>query len=256
MEREMTKRSAERNDVDIAQLFKYTKEVEVEDLLSNQSAKVYMRLIGDAELAKARVFGLRKSGDLRRDLRTPGTNMRSAFINELPEFQEKDTLVSACILLNVGDIQRQATDNTDVIEPAIPKSDANLEKLEEYQQAIDEYGKKYEAELEKEMEKIRKSEVKRLNKLDEKELYNLYESLVIDQLCTSEMSQNYYQMCVWYSCYSDPKHKKLSFATFEEFDNVSPRLKERLTDEYRLLEIGMPQLKKLQEATDSEQSGQ
>jgi ribosome-binding factor A len=249
-------RSAEKNDVDITQLFKYTKDVEVKDALTNQSAKFYMRLIGDADMAQARVFGLRKSGKLRKELRTPGSDMRDAFINELPEFQDQDTLISSIILLGIGDIQKQAIRDADVPEPPTPKSDASLENLEEYQTAVDEYSETYEKTLEKAMNKIRKSEARRLNKLEERELYNLYEALVVDQLCSSEMSQNYYQMCVYFSVYADPKHKKLAFNGFDDFDNASSQLKERLIDEYRLLEMGMPQLKKLPEVMESQQSGQ
>ncbi len=255
-EKMSTKRSAERNDVDITQLFKYKKEVKVTDYLTGNSATFYMRLIGDADLAQARVFGLRKSGRLRRELRTPGSDMREAFVNEIPEFQDKDTLIGAIILLGIGDIQKQAINNIDVPEPTPPKGDASLEALEKYQEDVDNYSQKYSKAIEKEMNKIRKSERKRLEKLDEKELYNMYESLVIEQLCSSEMANNYYQMCVYKSLYSDPNYKKPAFKSFEEFDNIAPQLKERLIDEYRLLEFGMDELKKLQGATDSQPSGQ
>lgn len=256
MEREMTKRSAEKNDVDITQLFRYKKEVLVLDTLTGDSATFYLRLIGDADLAKARVFGLRKSGKLRRELRTPGDDMRNAFVNEIPEFQDKNTLISAVIILNIGEIQRQAINNIDVPEPTSPKSDAPLENLEKYQTEVDAYTSKYAKELNKEMTKIRKSETKRLEKLEEQELYNIYESLVIDQLCSGEMSQNYYQMCVYLATYKDSKYKELAFSSFDDFDNAAPRLKERLIDEYRLLEVGMFELKKLPDAMESLQSGQ
>lgn len=255
MEREMTKRSAEKNDVDITQLFKYKKKVLVRDVRTNDSATFYLRLIGDADMAKARVFGLRKSGDLRRQLRTEGDDMRSAFVNELPEFQDKETLIGACILLGIGDIQKQAINNTDVPEPTPPKSDSGLEAMEEYQKEVDAYTVKYSKALDKEMNKIRRSETKRLDKLEDKKLYYLYESLVIDQLCTSEMSQNYYQMSVYLATYEDAEYKKLAFSDFNAFDNAAGQLKARLTDEYRLLEIGMPELKKSQGVTESEQSG-
>ncbi len=256
MERKMTKRSAEKNDVDITQLFRYKKEVLVRDSLSGDSATFYLRIIGDADMAKARVFGLRKSGSLRRSLRTQGDDMRSAFVNEMPEFQDKDILINAVILLGIGDIQKQAINATDVPEPIPPKSDSSLEVLEKFQAEVDAYTQKYSKALDKEMSKIRKSEVKRLSKLEESELYNLYEALIIDQLCSGEMSQNYYQMCVYLGTYKDSKYNKLAFSDFDTFDNASPHLKERLIDEYRILELGMHELKKLPEAMESQQSGQ
>jgi hypothetical protein len=252
----MTKRSAEKNDVDITQLFKYKKEVKVLDTLTGDSATFYMRLIGDADQARARVFGLRKSGKLRKELRTPGADLREAFVNEMPEFQDTETIISAVIILGIGDIQKQAINNTDVPEPVSPKSDSSLEILEEYQKEVDTYTEKYSKALDKEMNKIRKSETKRLSKMDDKELYKLYEALVIEQLCSGEMSQNYYQKCVYYATYKDKEYKKLAFLSFDDFDNAAPQLKERLIDEYRLLELGMSELKKLPDAMDSQQSGQ
>ena len=244
------KRSAERNDVDITQLFKYKKEVKVIDALTNEKATVYMKLVGDADMAQARVFGLRKAGNLRKSLRTSGSELRQAFVNEIPEFQDKETLVGSVILLGVGDIQKKAINNVDFPEPKAPKSDASLEELEKYQKEVDEYPQKYATAVEKEMKKIRRSEEKRLNKLETKELYSLYEALVIDQLCSSEMAQNYYQMCVYKATYKDPQYKKLAFNSFEDFDNAAPQLKEQLIDAYRALEFGLDELKKLQGATE------
>jgi hypothetical protein len=243
-------RSAEKSDVDIAQLFRYTKEVDVQDFLTGQSGKVYMRLVGDADLAKARVFGLRKAGYLRRELRTPDSDMRLAFINELPEFQDKETLIGAVQIMSMGETQRVATQRVNLPEPKAPHTEAPLEELENYQKAVDEYPAKFEAALLKEMEKIRKSEAKKLAKLSESELYNLYESLVIDQICSSELSTNFYHMCVFLSIYVDDKFKKRLFNSFEEFDNIASQLKEKFLTEYRTLELGMDELKKLPEATE------
>jgi hypothetical protein len=248
-------RSAERNDVDITQLFKYKKEVKVSDPLSGDSATFYMRIIGDADQAKSRVHGLRKSGNLRKELRQVDSDMRSAFINELPEFKGKETLISAVVFLNLGDIQRLAMKEVDVPEPKVPPGDATLESLEEYQKAVDSFGERYQKSLEKEMDKISKKEIKRLNRLEEKEIYDLYEALVIDKLCSEEMANSYYQMCVYLATYEDSDYKKRAFKSFDDFDNAAPQLKEKLLSEYRTLEMGLDALKKSPEALGLKVSG-
>ena len=246
---EMT-RSAEKNDIDITQLFKYEKEVVVEDILAKKSVTVYMRLMGDADLNRARVYGLRKSADMRKELRKKGSDLRQAFLSEFVEFPAKDTLIMAILLLQAGQIRQDALNNTDVPEPKRPKGDATLEKLEEYQTAVDAYEKEYDKALNKEMTKVEKRERREHEKREEKDLYIIYEGLVIDRLCSQEMAEQYFAKCVFFSTYKDPKHAKKTFSTFSEFENLAPAVRTKLVSEYQNLELGLDELKKLHEATD------
>lgn len=243
-------KTAERNDVDITKLFRYEKEVEIEDKITDQKAKFYQRLVGDADVNRARVFGLRASHKLRKELREPGSDMREAFISELPEFKSRDVLIQSIILLMSGEIQLDALNNTKVPEPRPPKADAPLEEMEEFQAKVDAYEEKYRKELDKQTKKVQKREEKRLQKMTDDELYDQYEALIIDRLCTDEMASKYYEMCVHLGTYSDSQYKKRAFSSYEEFENASPYLKDRLVEEYRRLEIGMDELKKLPEATE------
>lgn len=248
MERTMT-RSAEKNDVDITKLFRYEKEVEIEDKVTNQKATFYLRLVGDADMNKARVFGLREASKLRLALKDPDSNERLAFISEIPEFKNTELLIETILLLMLGEHQRQAINNVDIPEPKPPKGDATQEELEKFQAAVDNYGNVYNKAVSKEITKIQKRERKELEKQKESDLYALYEGLIIDRLCSEEMSSKYYSMCVYLGTFADKDHKRRAFPTFEDFDNASSYLKDRLIDEYRFLEIGMDELKKLPEAT-------
>lgn len=245
----MTK-SVERSDVDITKLFKYEKEVKVEDIISGQSGMFYMRLAGDADLSRARVYGLRKSAELRKDLRIDGSDNREAFISELPEFKVKENLVQAILLLQIGQIQSEAINSIDVPTPKKPKAEADLEALEEYQTLVDNYESEYKKALEKGVKKIQRREERVHAKRSEEELYNIYEGLIIDRLCSQEMAEQYYGKCTYFGTYKDPKYKKRAFSSFDQFLNVATPLKTRLIAEYQDLEIGLDELKKSQEATD------
>ena len=63
----------EKNDVDISKLFNWGKAFEIvgEDGVVDV---VYMRVLGDADINKARVFALRESAKLRRALRNPDSD--------------------------------------------------------------------------------------------------------------------------------------------------------------------------------------
>lgn len=237
-------RSAERNDVDITKLFRYEKEVIVKDDISGDSVKLYLRIIGDADMNVARVAGLRDSAETRRELKEDGSDMRTAFVSELPEFQTKEVLVESLILLMTGEIYKEATNNANVPEPQPPKGDASLEEMEKFQKEVDAYPEVHTKGVEKEAEKIKKRERKALEKHDEETLYKVYENLIIDRICTEQMGLTYYSMCVYLGAYGDPRYKKRSFNSYEEYDNSSPYLKGRLTEAYRMLELGMDDLKK------------
>lgn len=242
-------RSAEKNDVDIGQLFKWSKEVELSDPYTQQSLTVYMRLVGDQDLNRARAYALRKSAEMRVALREENSDERIAFINELGEFKDKESLVAMLILLSMPEIQREAVEDVVVPEPKEPKSDASLEDQEEYQKEVDAYAKRYEKALEKTIKKIQKRDTKIYEKEEMDELYSIYETLLINRLCTDEMNDAFYDKCIYYSTYKDKEFKNLAFKSFEDFLNASYEIKNLLKTEYQSLELGIDTLKKSQEAT-------
>lgn len=243
-------RSIDKNDVDITKLFRYKKEVEVKDELTGDSGKFYLRIIGDADLNRARVFGLRKAAQLRKELKDPESGTREAFIIESKDVLSKELLVESILIMKISELQREIIDQINVPEPRPPKSDASQEKQEAFQLEVDSYEDKYHKEYGKIAKKVEKRERKALEKIEDSALYIVYEGTVIDRMCTDEMTTKYYEMCVYMGTYSDPNYKKRAFSDFERFDNASSHLKDRLMEQYRYLELGMSELKKLPEATE------
>lgn len=243
-------RSAEKNDVDITKLFRYKVEVEVKDELTGDSGKFYLRIIGDADLNRARVFGLRKAAQLRKELKDTESETREAYITEFTDVLSRDLLVESILIMKTGEMQREIINMTDVPEPKAPKSGAPQEEHEAFQLEVDAYEGKYRKAYGKNARKIEKRERKALEKIEDPALYIIYEGTVIDRMCAEEMTTRYYEMCVYMGTYSDPDHKKSAFSSFEQFDNASAHLKDRLMEQYRYLELGMSELKKLPEATE------
>jgi len=245
-------RDIEKNDVDIEQLFRWKKEVIIEDVISNQSATLYLKLIGDSDVGRARTYALRKSSDLRRALKTPDSDERVSLLSEFSEFHEqpKETLISLALLLKLEDLQGQAIRSVDMDQPVPPASDSELEEQEEYQKRIDEFPKKFSEAVTKRMTKLEELEKERLNSLDLEILYKEYEQLMIGRLCIEEMSNRFYEMVIYYATFRDKNYRKLAFKSFADFQNASFNLKDKLVQEYKNLELGMGVLKKLPEVTE------
>ena len=180
-------RDIEKNDVDIAQLFKWSKVVVIEDNMTNQSVTLHLRLVGDADVNRARTRALRDSGELRKKLRDPKSEERVSFVNELQEIKDKETAVSFCILLDLDELQKKAMrDAKPPAKPKEPKSDASLEEQEKYQKKVDAYPVKYAKVVAKELQKLRETEEERLGALTFEEVYEHYETLVISRLCNTQ----------------------------------------------------------------------
>ncbi len=243
-------RDIDKNDVDISQLFKWSKPVEITDTLADQSVTLYVRLVGDADLNRARTEALRSSGQLRKNLKTLDSDERVSFMSDIDEAKDKDTLIAYCVILHLEGLQRQAVSNVDVPRPKEPKSDASLEKQEAYQKAVDKYPTKFGKAVAKEVEKLRKKEQKRMEALTKEEVFDEYESLLINRLCHQEMVSEYYDQITFYATYSDPEFTIKTFPTYEDFDNVAPQVKLTLTEAYKSLELGIDVVKKSPEAQE------
>lgn len=244
-------RSADKNDVDISQLFKWTKEVTLSDPVMDVEVTVYLRLVGDADMTRARAYGYRKAAKLRKALRKEGTDERIAFMGEIgSDFADKESLVQTIILLRTPDFRSTAISTTEYAEPKEPKSTASQEEFEKYQEALDNYPDEFTEAVEKTLNGLIKRDRKVLTRKHEETLYELYEQEVISRLCSEEMYNKYYDMCVHFGTYKDKEHNKPAFKSVEDFENLRPQLRNELLENYKELEIGMDTLKKSPEATE------
>jgi hypothetical protein len=238
----------EKNDVNISQLFTWGKKYEIVDKDDKVVYTLYMRLLGDADLNKTRVYALRKSQELRKKLRDVNSDERLLYVKD-QEDMSKEELVYNIAALSMREINKRAAREVSVPRPKAPKSDAGLEKMEKYQAEIDNYPKKYNEAL----HKFIKGEVDRLKKtldgMGEDELYKMYIRMLIDEYCELEAFNAYREMELYLGCYQDEGYTQPAWDSFEKFQNFDADMKAQIRAEYEKLDINMDELKKLREAT-------
>lgn len=239
----------ERSDVDIAKLFRWGNKITLLDEFGNEKISAYLRVVGDAEINRARVGAIRKSAELRKRLKTPGTEDRFVFIDNVMEMiVSKDDLVERILLLQIRPITQRVVKEQSIIIPKTPRSDAELEEQEEYQKVVDAFPENRNKELKRKIEEEVKLSAERLVKESMDTLKLIYENLMINELCEQEMFQRYKDLCVFYGSFKDENYKDKLFSNFDEYDNLPTQVKEQLLNNYQSLEINMDELKKLQEA--------
>lgn len=239
--------SIDKNDVDIRPLFRWGKEVEINDASGNP-VKLYVRIVGDAELNRARVYGLRTSKELRKKLRDKESDERLIYIpdwNDLEINQVCDIYLS----LVAREIVQAVIKDLDMNLPAEPKSGASLEEEEEYQTKLDNWSEDrrrlIEAGVAIEMEKRRA----KLSGMPKEELDKLTERTAINELCEDAMYKAFIDWVLSKAVYTDPEYKNLLFKDVEDFKDLMPDANEALASAYEEINLGMETLKKSQGVT-------
>lgn len=237
----------EKNDVDISTLFNWRKEFILEGKDEVQE-KLYMRLVGDAELNRARVFALRKSTDLRKKLKDLNSDERVVYVQD-PTQMTRDDIIATVLALSIREISQKSYKEVDIPYPKEPSSEATLELQEKYQSEVDQYNnKKQEAVknfINKEMNSIKES----LEALGDEELAKKYEKYVIDELCEQEMLNNFRDICCYFGTYRDENYTERYFNSTEDFQNLPSAIKADFVNAYIDLEISAEELKKLRGVT-------
>ncbi len=239
--------SLEKNDINLEKLFQWSDKFTILDRFGKEKLKVYIRLAGDSEMNRARVYGLRKSAELRKKLKEENSDERMALIPD-KDIVEKSMIVESLVLYKTRDLTLEAINTLKINIPKEPGTDASLEEQEEYQKEIDEFPAKREKEIrnaiESKVEKIRKD----LNVLGMDELFKQYEFELVNQICETEMVQRFREMCVFLCTFTDAKLRKRLTEDLEIFNNLPKDVKDQLIECYMSLELGGEDLKKLQEA--------
>ncbi len=207
-----------------------------------------MRLLGDADVNRARVFALRKSHELRNNLKSPTSVERLIYMREMDDI-ETDDIVNYIVVFSMREITNDAYRDVKVKNPTPPKSDANLEKMEKYQKEVDEYPEKRKAAVEKYMKDRVESLKEALNNRTKEELYKKYEKLLVDEFCEQEALRAYRDMELYLGCYKDPDYVERFFSSFEQYDNLDSKIKSDFRAAYDKLDVRMEDIKKLREAT-------
>lgn len=246
--------------MDLENLFKWSNNFVIKDKQGNEvevdgkPLTLYQRVVGDAELAEARKNALYASRKLRKALRDEASAERATL---LPEYEDmtNEELKNAIILTEGTQLRRRAEEMADLPKyPVKPKGDS-LEAEEEYQIALDNYEKKKREEVNKQLEKILNKKKEELKGLHTETLQERFIEAVIKTIARSRMLEVFNQWCAYLGTYKDKAMTKRAFKSFEAFDNSATELKEQILDHYIELEFGGGNLKKLQSATNSEESG-
>ena len=238
----------EKNDVDISSLFNWGRVFVLESKTGQHLADVYMRLLGDADANRARVYALRKSGELRRALHDMNSGERVAFIKPIEDL-EKEDLVNYIVFFSMREINNRASREVSVPKPKPPKSNAALSKLEKFQKEVDEWPERFKEAYNKFIKKEIDTLKKEVQPLPKEELYRRYVKSLIEEFCEQEALRAYRDMEIYLGCYRDDKYKELFFDSFEQYDNMSSEMKEEFGQAYRKIEVDPQELKKLREAT-------
>lgn len=240
--------SIDKNDVDISKLFRWGNEFKIYDNMNNELLNVYIRLVGDAELNRARVFALRKSAELRKKLKDEESDEYYAYIPQ-KEYIDKEVLVENILLYMTREVTLNSFSEIKPQLPVEPGSDASLEKQEQYQKEIDEFPKKREALIRENVVKVLDRQREELKNRDLDSLYNDFIRLLINQLCEDEMLNRFKEMSAYLGTYKDSEYKERLFKSFDDFENLPQEVKSQFLENYSLLEISGEDLKKLQEVT-------
>lgn len=242
----MSESIVEHNDVDISPLFAWSRELEV--VSNGVKIPVFLRLVGDADMNRSRVAALRKSAELRRRLKDINSDERMAFIHDIDDI-EMDKLVAVVTVFSMKTLSEKVVKKLKIKAPKQPRSDAKTSAHEKYQEEVDSYPARRQAEIRAGLEK----EVKILKELLEadgkEEVYKKYVSSMIDEMCEQELLTMFKSWCAYLGSYKDQSLTERLFKSFEEFDNLPPALKQQFVNEYSKLELHGDDLKKLQQVT-------
>lgn len=239
----MATKDLERNDVDISKLFVWSKEFKIESTILKEPLTVYIRLVGDAEINRARVFALRKSAELRKQLKDENSDQYFALIADIDDLDEEQ-LISYLLLNDTRDLYTRILKEIEIPKPKELNSEASLEDQEKYQLAVDNYPRNLHEAVIKKMEKELKNLEESFKKKPKEELYKLYKKSVINIACETEMFSSFKGMCIVFGTFKDEELKEAFFGSYKELENLPSDVKQQFVDAYDSLEISMDNLKK------------
>lgn len=227
---------------EIKRIFNWFGEQEITDT-QGQTYKVYIRLVGDDDATKARVYALRKSNELRKKLRDPESDEYNAVI--LPvEFLENEQLIAEILQAKLIELYQQAGKEVRHKYPKEPAGDADLAEQEKYQTALD----NWQSELNKKIEEwIEPRYSKLMFEYGSKLVEDLRRECRIvreNNWCSNEFQLKFKDMCTYSGTFSDVEMKESFFSSIEEFNNLRTEVKTQFIDFYSDLDLSTEELKK------------
>lgn len=243
--------NAEKNDVDISKLFVWSGEFTLSDQFG-KNATIWMRLLGDAELNRARVYAIRRSAELRKKLKDENSDEFIAFFSVLDEAETKEELIEMVSIASIKRYTEEAVKEIVIPLPVEPRSDSDLEEFEKFQEKVDNYESEKQSKTRELIERKVENGRKALEKESEESLKKIYKQLMIGDFCEREMITKFREGCIYFGTFKDSEFKVKAFENIEEVNNLPTQIKEQLLVYYQGLEVNVGELKKSLEAMQSE----
>jgi hypothetical protein len=231
--------------MDISKLFKWKKEYTIvgvngEPLLNSEGEeiRVYLRVIGDNDLDRARKYALQQTRKLRASYQKDSAQV-------LPDFDEfsVEELATLIVLNEASTIYKEAERETTIKFPT-NKDTFDIEDAENYVKERDEYFENLVVKVDEEAQKLLNQRMEYYKNLSHEDLKSRAEKSYINKIIEGDLSKLSNDAILYFSVYEDEECTKKIFESIDDVRNAAPMLKEQLYTEYSKLVLTDLDLKK------------
>jgi hypothetical protein len=138
---------------------------------------------------------------------------------------------------------KKATQESRVVMPNSPGSDATLEQIEEYEATVDEFDKKRNQEIMGIVDALREADTAKLRLLDADSLLRETAKAMENNICQSVANDALMDKFAYMATYEDGGYTKRYFTNFSEYGDLAGATKKQLIDGYQKLMLGPEDLK-------------
>lgn len=227
----------------IEELFRWNGTVEIKDTEGNVVETLYQRVVGDADIQRARLEALKASKLMRKALKDP-TSDEAIIHLPLEDDFTKEELITLILFNKYYSFQNKAEKKVEEKKVKEPKSDASLEEQENYIDNIEKAKQDYKDKVDETVRQQSEAFEAELREKSDKELYDLWIKENIELICRGEMIKVFDEYATYFGTFSDEDFKNRRFETVEDFKDLAPRIKNQLMTNYKNLELGLIDVKK------------
>lgn len=227
----------------IEELFRWNGTVEIKDTEGNVVETLYQRVVGDADIQRARLEALKASKLMRKALKDPNSDEATIHLPLEDDFT-KEELITLILFNKYYLFQNQAEKRVEEKKVKEPKSDATLEDQENYIENIENAKKEYQEKVNNSVKQQSELLEEELKEKSTEELFKLWIKENIEIVCRSEMIRVFDEYATFYGTFSDENFKIRRFESIEDFKDLAPRIKNQLMTNYKNLELGLIEVKK------------
>lgn len=227
----------------IEELFRWRGEVEIKDTEGDVVETLYQRVVGDADIQRARLEALKASKLMRKALRDKTSDEAIIHLPLEDEYTQEE-LITLIIFSKYAIFRQQAEFRQQEKKVKEPKSDATLEEQEDYIEKLEKAKEEYEEKVSDDVKKQSEVLEAELKEKSQEELFEMYIKEHAEITCRLRMIEVFDEFATFYGTYADSKYKTRRFDSIETFRDLAPRIKNQLMTNYKNLELGLSEVKK------------